>query len=195
MLKSLTVSTKDIGLCICTCAHFASIALDMETILDPSSSEIIESERKPSRFGRKGFQITPDILKQVEKFAGQGLTQEQIGHCLGISHETFHKQKRNSSDFVEAIKRGQSKAISLVSNALFENAMSGNVVSQIFWLKNRGAPEQWQDTINQKHSIESIGKLSDTQLLDEIRKDESISSQVSGLLPLPQSQTQSQDQA
>jgi hypothetical protein len=193
MLKSLTVKQRAQGQGICTCAYFASNALDMETIEGMSSVEIIESERKPSRFGRKGFQITPDILKQVEKFAGQGLTQEQIGHCLGISHETFHKQKRNSSDFVEAIKRGQSKSISLVSNALFENAMKGNAVSQIFWLKNR-APEQWQDTVNQKHTVEAIGKLSDTQLLDEIRKDESISSQVSGLLPLPQSHSQSQDQ-
>ena len=157
-----------------------------------SPGEIAEIERKPSRFGRKGFQITPDILKQVEKFAGQGLTQEQIGHCLGISHETFHKQKRNSSEFVEAIKRGQSKAISLVSNALFENAMSGNAVSQIFWLKNR-APDQWADTIQNKFTIESINKLSDTQLLDEIRKDQDISSQVSGVLPM-QSQAQSQDQ-
>ena len=156
---------------------------DLKTIEGMSSGEIVEIERKPSRFGRKGFQITPDILKQVEKFAGQGLTQEQIGHCLGISHETFHKQKRNSSDFVEAIKRGQSKAISLVSNALFENAMSGNAVSQIFWLKNR-APDQWADTIQNKFTIESINKLSDTQLLDEIRKDSDISSQVSGVLPM-----------
>jgi len=156
---------------------------DLETIEDMSSGEIVEIERKPSRFGRKGFQITPDILKQVEKFAGQGLTQEQIGHCLGISHETFHKQKRNSSDFVEAIKRGQSKAISLVSNALFENAMSGNAVSQIFWLKNR-APDQWADTIQNKFTVEAIHKLSDTQLLDEIRKDQDISSQVSGVLPM-----------
>ena len=165
----------------------------METIEGMSSAELVEIERKPSRFGRKGFQITPDILKQVEKFAGQGLTQEQIGHCLGISHETFHKQKRNSSDFVEAIKRGQSKAISLVSNSLFQNAISGNVVSQIFWLKNR-APDQWADTIQNKFTIESINKLSDTQLLDEIRKDQDISSQVSGVLPM-QSQSQSQEQA
>jgi hypothetical protein len=165
----------------------------METIEGMSSTEVIEIERKPSRFGRKGFQITPDILKQVEKFAGQGLTQEQIGHCLGISHETFHKQKRNSSDFVEAIKRGQSKAISLVSNSLFQNAISGNVVSQIFWLKNR-APDQWADTIQNKFTVEAIHKLSDTQLLDEIRKDSDISSQVSGVLPM-QSQAQSQDQS
>ena len=156
---------------------------DLKTIEDMSSGEVIETDSKHVKMGRKGFKITPDILKQVEKFAGQGLTQEQIGHCLGISHETFHKQKRNSSDFVEAIKRGQSKAISLVSNALFENAMSGNAVSQIFWLKNR-APDQWADTIQNKFTIESINKLSDTQLLDEIRKDSDISSQVSGVLPM-----------
>ena len=50
----------------------------------------------------------------------------------------------------------------------------------------------YQDVIQQKFTVEAVGKLSDTQLLDEIRKDESIASQVSGLLPLPQSQTQSQ---
>ena len=65
-----------------------------------SSEELVETDKRASRFGRKGFQVTPEILKQVEKFAGQGLTQEQIGHCLGISHETFHKQKRVSFDFV-----------------------------------------------------------------------------------------------
>jgi DNA-binding XRE family transcriptional regulator len=158
-----------------------------------STTEIIESERKPVKMGRKGFQITPEILKQVEKFAGQGLTQEQISHCIGISRDTFFKSKRNSEYFSDAIKRGQSKAISLVSNSLFQNAISGNVVSQIFWLKNR-APDQWADTIQNKFTIESINKLSDTQLLDEIRKDSDISSQVSGVLPM-QSQTQSQDQA
>ena len=158
-----------------------------------SSGEIVEIERKPVKMGRKAFEITPSVLEQIEKFAGQGLTQEQISHCIGISRDLFFKSKRNSVYFQDAIKRGQSKAISLVSNALFENAMKGNAVSQIFWLKNR-APEQWQDTVNQKHTVEAIGKLSDTQLLDEIRKDESISSQVSGLLPLPQSHSQSQDQ-
>ena len=63
------------GLCICTYAYFASIALDMETIEDISSAEIIESERKPVKMGRKAFEITPSVLEQIEKFAGQGLTQ------------------------------------------------------------------------------------------------------------------------
>ena len=193
MLKSHAEKQRARGQCICTCAHFALIAQDLKTIEGMSSGEIVEIERKPQKTGRKGFEITPEILQQVEKFAGQGLTQEQISHCIGISRDTFFKNKRNSEYFSDAIKRGQSKAISLVSNALFENAMSGNAVSQIFWLKNR-APDQWADTIQNKFTIESINKLSDTQLLDEIRKDSDISSQVSGVLPM-QSQTQSQDQA
>ena len=159
-----------------------------------SSEEIIETDSKPVKMGRKNFQITETVLEQVEKFAGQGLTQEQISHCIGISRDLFFKSKRSSVYFQDAIKRGQSRAISLVSNALFENALKGVPVSQIFWLKNR-APDQWQDPINQKHSIEAVNKLSATQLLDEIRKDESIASQVSGLLPLPQSQAQSPDSA
>jgi len=186
VLKSLTVRRKPHSPYDCIGETLETIERDLETVEDISPTEIIESERKPVKMGRKGFQITPSILKQVEKFAGQGLTQEQISHCIGISRDLFFKSKRNSEYFHDAIKRGQSKAISLVSNALFENAMSGNVVSQIFWLKNR-APSEWQDTVNQKHTVEAVGKLSDTQLLDEIRKDESISSQVSGLLPLPQS--------
>ena len=192
MLKSLTKEQRAQGQGDCTCAHFALIAQDLRAIEGMSSTEIIESDPKPVKMGRKGFEITPEILKQVEKFAGQGLTQEQISHCIGISRDTFFKSKRNSEYFSDAIKRGQSKAISLVSNALFENAMSGNAVSQIFWLKNR-APDQWADTIQNKFTIESINKLSDTQLLDEIRKDQDISSQVSGVLPM-QSQSQTQDQ-
>ena len=52
----------------------------------------------------------------------------------------------------------------------------------------------YQDVIQNKFTVEAIHKLSDTQLLDEIRKDQEISSQVSGVLPM-QSQAQSQDQA
>ena len=51
----------------------------------------------------------------------------------------------------------------------------------------------YQDVIQNKFTVEAIHKLSDTQLLDEIRKDQDISSQVSGVLPM-QSQSQTQDQ-
>ena len=43
-------------------------------------------------------------------------------------------------------------------------------------------PDQWPLYDSGLVTIESINKLSDTQLLDEIRKDQDISSQVSGVL-------------
>ena len=193
MLKSLTVSTKGTGLCICTCAHFASIALDMETIEDISSAEIIETERKPQKTGRKRFEITPSVLEQVEKYSGLGFNMSQIATVLGVDERTVYAKKAAFSQFDQAIKKGRLSAIGKVSNALFDSAINGNITAQIFYLKNR-APEMYQDVVQQKFTVEAIGKLSDTQLLDEIRKDESISSQVSGLLPLPQSHSQSQDQ-
>ncbi len=193
MLKSLTTSTKGIGLCICTCAHFASIALDMETIEDISSAEIIETERKPVKMGRKGFEIPPSVLQQIEHHAGMGFNMEQIATVIGLKSSTLYRKQSLFREIEESIKKGRLSAIGKVSNALFDSALSGNVTAQIFYLKNR-APEMYQDVVQQKFTVEAIGKLSDTQLLDEIRKDESISSQFSGLLPLPQAHSQSQDQ-
>ena len=47
----------------------------------------------------------------------------------------------------EAINRGRAAGIKMVTNALFESAMAGNVAAQIFFLKNR-APEEWRDKVD-----------------------------------------------
>jgi hypothetical protein len=81
-------------------------------------------------------------LKQVEEFASQGLSQEQIAAALGISARTLGARKAESAEFAEAIKKGQAKGIQEVANALFQNAKGGNVTAQIFFLKARA---QWKD--------------------------------------------------
>ena len=156
-----------------------------------SSEKLVETDSKPVKMGRKGFEITPLILDQIEKHAGLGFNMEQIATVIGLKSSTFYRKQSLFREIEERIKKGRLSAIGKVSNALFNSALSGNITAQIFYLKNR-APEMYQDVIQQKFTVEAVGKLSDTQLLDEIRKDESIASQVSGLLPLPQSQTQSQ---
>ena len=157
-----------------------------------SSTEIVKSERKPQKTGRKRFEITPSVLEQVEKYSGLGFNISQIATVLGVDERTVYAKKAVYSQLDQAIKKGRLSAIGKVSNALFDSALSGNVTAQIFYLKNR-APEMYQDVIQNKFTVEAIHKLSDTQLLDEIRKDSDISSQVSGVLPM-QSQAQSQDQ-
>ena len=83
-------------------------------------------------------------LEEAETLAGQGLSKKQIAYCLGIGESTLYDKQKKDPEFLEALKRGRAKGLSKVTNSLFENANSGNVVAQIFYLKNR-SPEEWRD--------------------------------------------------
>jgi DNA-binding NarL/FixJ family response regulator len=39
--------------------------------------------------GRPRFEVTPEVLQEVEEMAGRGLTVNQIASCLGISVINF----------------------------------------------------------------------------------------------------------
>ena len=82
--------------------------------------------------------------KSVETFASEGLTTKQIADCLGVARSTFYEHKNKNPDISDALKRGRSKGLRTISNALFETAKGGNVTAQIFYLKNRN-PERWSD--------------------------------------------------
>lgn len=99
-----------------------------------------KKKRKPGR------QPVPIDLAQVEIFASRGMTLQQIAHSIGIAPSTLSLRKTEDSELLEAINRGRAAGIKMVSNALFESAMSGNVAAQIFFLKNR-APEEWRDKV------------------------------------------------
>ncbi len=101
--------------------------------------------------GRPKYEITPEITEKVEAYAAQGLTQEQIARCLGISYQTLNERKKENSEFSEAIKRGQAQGVETVTNALFESAKGGNTTAQIFYLKNRD-PNEWRDRKDIAHS-------------------------------------------
>ena len=91
---------------------------------------------------------------EVERLAAQGLTQEQICSCIGISTATLYKYKKLDKDFAEALKRGQHRGIEAVTNALFQSAVEGNLGAQVFYLKNRGK-EDWKDKQDLEHSGET----------------------------------------
>lgn len=94
--------------------------------------------------GRPAFEITDDVCNKAEQYAAEGLTQEQIATALGMGERTLYEKVKKFPQFAQAIKRGQAKGIQEVANALFQNAMKGNVTAQIFFLKNR-SPETWKD--------------------------------------------------
>ncbi len=63
---------------------------------------------------------------------------------MGFGRTKLYRLKDNKADIKDALKRGRAKGLSIVANALYQNALSGNVTAQIFYLKNR-SPEEWQD--------------------------------------------------
>ena len=100
----------------------------------------------------------PENLVKLEGWARDGLSMEQIAHNMGISKQTLYRWQDTSSYICDAIKKGKEVCDYMVENALFNSAMGGNVVAQIFWLKNR-MPDRWQDKVEQKveASVENTG--------------------------------------
>lgn len=90
------------------------------------------------------LKLTPEVLERIEDMAAHGCTQEQIAHNLGIHPGTLSKNKQSVETLRQAIERGQAKGIEQIQSKLFENADSGNLGAQCFYLRNR-APDQWMD--------------------------------------------------
>lgn len=108
-----------------------------------------------------------DKLILVEGWAREGLTEEQIAHNLGIGYTTFKDYKKKYPSFLSALKKGKEVVDFEVENALFKNAMEGNVTAQIFWLKNR-KPTKWREKIEQQvENNQRIQIIDDTDEVED----------------------------
>ena len=146
------------------------------------------------------YEVTSKVIQKCERLASRGLSIIQIGVSLGWSEETIHKKKRENPELAEAIKRGQSKGIETVSNALFKRAkgysykethveerpgkkgeaiktiklvkkqVAPDVTAQIFYLKNRDA-ENWKD--KQDHKVSSDITLNIVSEFDAVKNEDS----------------------
>ena len=90
-------------------------------------------------------------LAKVTALAAQGLTNEQICDCLGISGFTFYKRQKENIEFREAIKTGRARGLAHVTNKLMQAVDNGNIAATIFYLKARG---HWRETDNLNLSSE-----------------------------------------
>jgi len=107
-------------------------------------------KKLPRPVGKPPFEITKEIVEKAESLAARGLTLDQIANCLGIGLSTLCAKKIRYLEFEEAIKRGRDKGISIVANALFENAKAGNTVASIFYLKCRA---HWKEVNVLEHIV------------------------------------------
>ena len=132
--------------------------------------------------GPKPRQVTQDLLEQIEYHAARGLSQKQICDALGFSETWWHAKKAIFVELEVCYKRGAASGLAEVTNALYENAMNGNPVSQIFFLKNRD-PNRWNDVKSINHLQLNVSKMTDSQLLQELKSDPVLSSTFQNIIP------------
>jgi len=132
--------------------------------------------------GPKPRPINQELLEQVEQLAARGLSQKQVCLALGFSESWWHEKKPIIPELLESYKRGAALGLADVSNALYESAMSGTPVAQIFYLKNR-APKEWADVQSVNKVQINLSRMSDTQLLNELREDPRLAASISAFLP------------
>ena len=132
--------------------------------------------------GPKPRLITEEFLAKVEHLAARGLSQQQVCHALGFSETWWYDAKQKNSDISESFKRGQAKGLAEVSNAIYEKALNGSTGAACFFLKNRD-PDRWSDVKSVNEVQINISKMTDTQLLDELRSDPVMSKSLQSLIP------------
>lgn len=96
-------------------------------------------------------------LNRVEELAAQGLSQAEICVSLGISEDTLGRRKKDSADFAEALRRGKTKAATVVSSKLFEMAAAGNVAAIRWWETTRmGLSDKMKSEVTIKQTFEDL---------------------------------------
>ena len=132
--------------------------------------------------GPKAREISKELLGRVEQLATRGLSQKQVCDVLGFSETWWHAKKQEISELGEFYKKGQAKGLAGVSNALYEQALNGSTGAACFFLKNRD-PDRWSD-IKFVNAVQiNISKMTDTQLLEELRSDPVVSKSLQSFIP------------
>ena len=132
--------------------------------------------------GPKPRLITEEFLAKVEHLAARGLSQQQVCHALGFSETWWYDAKQKNSDISESFKRGQAKGLAEVSNAIYEQGLNGSTGAACFYLKNRD-PDRWSDVKSVNAVQINVGKMTDTQLLEELRSDPATMRSLLSMLP------------
>lgn len=93
--------------------------------------------------------LTPEVRARILELFRKGLGLYSVSIIVDVSHQAIVQSWKRDPDWKAECDRCRDYASDLVVSALFKNAMKGNVVAQIFWLKNQ-RPLEWRD----KHDIE-----------------------------------------
>ena len=132
--------------------------------------------------GPKPRLVSEKLLEEIEHHASRGLSQQQVCHALGLSETWWYDAKQKNSEISDSFKRGQAKGLAEVSNAIYEQALNGSTGAACFFLKNRD-PDRWSDVKSVNAVQINVSKMTDTQLLEELRSDPVMSKSLQSIIP------------
>ena len=120
--------------------------------------------------------LTPEGLTLLERWARDGLIDEQIAHNMGVSVATLNNYKIKYLEILESLKKGKMVVDFEVENALLQKALSGDVTAMIFWLKNR-KPDKWRDKPEPDTNDDVVNKVK--EILVTVRRTAAKQTEVS----------------
>jgi hypothetical protein len=119
----------------------------------------------------KAFEVTPEVLDEAEECGALGLTLDQTAWNLGINPSTLYRNKVKSGALQSALSRGQARGIRNMTGCLKDQAEAGSTHAAMFYLKNRSADQWNNDTQNVAKIQINLSRISDSELLSELRED------------------------
>ena len=132
--------------------------------------------------GPKPRVVSEKLLEEIEHHASRGLSQQQVCHALGLSETWWYDAKQKNSEISDSFKRGQAKGLAEVSNAIYEQVLNGGTGAACFILKNRD-PDRWSDVKSVNAVQIKVGKMTNTQFLEELRSDPVMSKSLQSFIP------------
>lgn len=90
-----------------------------------------EKRKNKPGAGRPRHQPTDATRHQVRVMCAMGLTDENMGKVIGITHETLRLH------YKDELENGANYLNTRVAGKLFEKCMKGDTASIIFWCKTR----------------------------------------------------------
>jgi hypothetical protein len=120
--------------------------------------------------------FTELTLKKVEatlENIKNGSSIEKACSNADLNRTSFYDWLRDTKENQDRYNKLIDSRTLIVEDALFQNALKGNITAQIFWLKNR-APDRWQDRVENKIIEEKVN-------VDDLKKEISELIKESGL--------------
>jgi len=109
----------------------------------------VMEQKTPKKAGRKRINIDYD---QLEHLASLNMGVMDICRSLGISWDTFDRNRKRKADFEDAYQRGKAKGLKVATSKLMEKIQDGEFQAIQFYLKNTDS-DRWADKQEVNHNL------------------------------------------